>query len=73
MFHNKKTKTNDNFHSGTTSRLCKVTIDSQSMFNNPLAREQVDCIGSLTVATVNGHNEKVIPHESQMSEPLRER
>jgi len=58
---------------GITDRVCRVNIDSQSMFNNLLSREPVGCIGSLTVATVNGRNEKVIPHESQMSEPLRER
>lgn len=45
-----------------------MNIDRQSMFNNALDREQVECIGSLTVATVNVHNEKVIPHEGQMSE-----
>lgn len=45
----------------------KVNIDTRSMFNNPLDRVQVDFIGSQTVAIFNGHIEKVIPHEGQMS------
>lgn len=48
----------------------KVNIDTRSMFNNPLNRVQVDFIGSQTVATVNGHSEKLIPHEGQMSVSL---